>query len=300
MGEEELPFSWNRSVIAIIPGLLATMGLISVDFSAQMLVGLIGLVLFLGSTYWWNQKQLPGWSLMAIGMLVSIGLVIVSGVTGGLVAVIVGTYSNLLVLLIFLVISVLLLGYFMKGQHISFVVWGIFSLVIICQLAVRIKYFVLLGVSWSVVGQWLNISLYAAMIGLLLPVVFGVFLSRRYGLKTMLFVIGMIYVSFQLLIDVNSKVSNQIGNTEIYVAYKALIPFLMTVLAPLWYLRARTFNSRIVGVLFLVGLAVFLNLLVVGISYEGKLPMIIWISFIPYILSILLTLVLAYLLFQNH
>jgi hypothetical protein len=300
MGEEELPFSWNRSVIAIIPGLLATMGLISVDFSAQMLVGLIGLVLFLGSTYWWNQKQLPGWSLMAIGMLVSIGLVIVSGVTGGLVAVIVGTYSNLLVLLIFLVISVLLLGYFMKGQHISFVVWGIFSLVIICQLAVRIKYFVLLGVSWSVVGQWLNISLYAAMIGLLLPVVFGVFLSRRYGLKTMLFVIGMIYVSFQLLIDVNSKVSNQIGNAEIYVAYKALIPFLMTVLAPLWYLRARTFNSRIVGVLFLVGLAVFLNLLVVGISYEGKLPMIIWISFIPYILSILLTLVLAYLLFQNH
>jgi hypothetical protein len=300
MGEEELPFSWNRSVIAIIPGLLATMGLISTDFSARMLVGLIGLVLFLGSTYWWNKKQLPGWSLMAIGMLASIGLVVASGVIGGLVAVIVGMQPNLFVLLVFLIIPVILLGFFTKGQHISPIVWGLFCLVAMCQLAVRIKYFVLFGVSWSVAGHWLTISLYAAMIGLLLPVVFGTLLSRKYGLQTMLFVIGMIYVSFQILIDVNSKVSDQIGNTERYVVYKALIPFLITVLAPLWYLRARTFYIRIVGVLSLVGLAVFINLLVVSVSYEGKLPIIIWISFIPYIMSILLTLVLAYLLYQNH
>jgi hypothetical protein len=47
-------------------------------------------------------------------------------------------------------------------------------------------------------------------------------------------------------------------------------------------------------------LAVFINLLVVGISYAGQLPVVIWISFIPYTASILLTLVLAYLLYENH
>jgi hypothetical protein len=54
------------------------------------------------------------------------------------------------------------------------------------------------------------------------------------------------------------------------------------------------------GTLSLVGLAVLTNLLVVGISYAGQLPVVTWISFIPYTASILLTLVLAYLLYGTH
>jgi hypothetical protein len=293
MSEEELPLSWNKSVLAILPGLFATMGLIGTDFSARMLAGLIVLVIFLVSGYWQNDKQFPGWGLMAAGMLSSIGLVVASGVIGGLIAVMTGRLSNTFVLLILLITAGILLGFSMKRQPISPLVWGLFISVILCQLAVRIKYFVSLGVSWSVTGQWLNISLYAAMIGLLLPVVFGMLLSQRYGLQTMLFVIGMIYVSFQILIDVNFKVSDQIESTAGFIVYKALIPFLFTVLAPLWYLRAQTRNTRTAGSLSLVGLAVFLNLLVVGFAYGRELPLIIWISFIPYTLSILLTLVLA-------
>ncbi|MGD8596028.1 MAG: hypothetical protein PVJ26_03310 [Anaerolineae bacterium] len=300
MAEQELPLPWKRSVIAVIPGLLATMGWISTGFSARMLAGLVGLVLFLLSAYWWNKKRLPGWSLMAVGMLASIGLVIASGVIGGLLALTVGVNSNLLVLLAFLVISVTLLRMLLKGRQVSPQIWGLFSLVVLCQLAVRIKYFTLFGISWSVTAQWLIISLYAAMVGLLLPVIFGLFLSQRYGLQTMLFVIGMIYTSYQILIDVNLKVSDQIGHTGTYVVYQAFIPFLITVLAPLWYMRARAFCARIAGTLSLVGLAVFINLLVVGISYAGQLPVVIWISFIPYTASILLTLVLAYLLYGTH
>ncbi|MGD8491229.1 MAG: hypothetical protein PVI68_19635, partial [Anaerolineae bacterium] len=220
MAEQELPLPWKRSVIAVIPGLLATMGWISTGFSARMLAGLVGLVLFLLSAYWWNKKRLPGWSLMAVGMLASIGLVIASGVIGGLLALTVGVNSNLLVLLAFLVISVTLLRMLLKGRQVSPQIWGLFSLVVLCQLAVRIKYFTLFGISWSVTGQWLSISLYAAMIGLLLPVIFGLFLSQRYGLQTMLFVIGMIYTSYQILIDVNLKVSDQIGDTGYYVVYQ--------------------------------------------------------------------------------
>jgi hypothetical protein len=300
MVREELPLPWNKSLLAISPGLLATVGLVSTDFSVWMLVGLILLVAFLVSVYWWNNRQLPGWSLMAAGMLTSVGLIIVSGVIGGLTAIMVGRSANTIVLLILLAILTTLLGFSMRTQRVSLFVWVLITLIILCQLAVRLKYFVLLGVSWSVAGQWLNISLYAAVIALLLPVAFGQLLAKRHGLLTMLFAIGMIYVSFQILIDVNYKVSDQIGDTLEFVAYKALIPFLFTVIAPLWFLRARSSLSRVGGMLTLVGLAVIIDLIIIGLSYGGKLDLIIWFSFIPYTISVLLGFALAYLLYREN
>ena len=300
MRQEKLPLSWDKALLAIIPGLLATVGLVNTDFSAWMLVGLILLVTFLVSVYWWNNKRLPGWSLMASGMLASVGLVLASGVIGGLVAIIAGKSANTFVLPILLVILITLLRFSMRNQCVPVFVWILLALIIMCQLAVRVKYYVLLGVSWSVAGQWLNISLYAVVIALLLPVVLGLFVANRYGLLTMLFIIGMIYVSFQILIDINYKVSDHIGDTLGFVTYKTLIPFLFTVMAPLWFLRARSDLSRVGGMLILVGLAVIIDLLVVGWSYAGELPLIIWISFIPYTISVLLTLVLAYLLYRER
>jgi len=299
MSQEELPLSWNMALLAIIPGLLATVGLVSTDFSAWMLVGLILLAAFLVSAYWWNNRQLPAWSLMAAGMLASVGLTIASGMISGLAALLVGKSANVLVLLVLCATLVALLGFSMRARRVSLLVWVLFAVVVVCQLGVRVKYFVLFGVSWSVAGQWLNISLYAVVIALLLPVALGLCLAQRYGLSTMLFVIGMIYVGFQILIDVNHKVSDQIGGTLGFVAYKALIPLLFTVIAPLWFLRARSPRSRVGGVLALVGLAVILDLVVVGLSYGGDLPLIIWISFIPYTISVLLTLALAYLLYRE-
>jgi hypothetical protein len=299
MSQEELPLSWNMALLAIIPGLLATVGLVSADFSAWMLVGLVLLAAFLVSAYWWNNRQLPAWSLMAAGMLASVGLTIASGVIGGLAAILMGESANVLVLLLLLATLVALLGFSVRARRVPLLAWVLFAVVVVCQLVVRVKYFVLFGVSWSVAGQWLNISLYAVVIALLLPVALGLCLAQRYGLSTMLFVIGMIYVGFQILIDVNYKVSDQIGGTLGFVAYNALIPLLFTVLAPLWFLRARSSRSRVRGVLALVGLAVILDLVVVGLSYSGDLPLIIWISFIPYTISVLLTLALSYLLYRE-
>ena len=299
MDQEKLPLSWNNALLAIIPGLMATAGLISTDFSTRMFLGLILLILFLVSIYWWNNKQLPGWSLMAAGMLASVGLMIASGVIGGLAAIVAGKSANTIVFLILLVTLITLLGFSGRNRPVSRLAWILIALIIMCQLAVRIKYFFQLGVSWSVAGQWLNISLYSAVVVLLLPAVLGQLLANRYGRLTMLFVIGMIYVGFQILIDVNFKVSDQIGGTLGFVAYKALIPFFFTVAAPLWFLRAHSSLSRKGGMLALVGLAVMIDLLVIGLSYRGELPLIIWISFIPYTISVLLTLILAYLLCQK-
>ena len=41
-----------------------------------------------------------------------------------------------------------------------------------------------------------------------------------------------------------------------------------------------------------------LDLVIVGLAY-GDLPLFIWISFIPYTISVLLTLALAYLLYRE-
>ena len=45
-------------------------------------------------------------------------------------------------------------------------------------------------------------------------------------------------------------------------------------------------------------LAVILDLVIVGLAY-GDLPLFIWISFIPYTISVLLTLALAYRLYRE-
>ncbi len=212
---------------------------------------------------------------MAAGMLTSVGLIMVSGVVGGLAAIMVGRSANTFVFLFLLAILTALLGFSIRNQRFSLIVWVLIVLILLCQLAVRVKYFVLLGISWSVAGQWLNVSLYAAVLSLLLPVAFGLLLAKRHGLLTMLFTIGMIYISFQILIDVNYNVSDRIGDTLWFVAYQALIPLLVTVIAPLWFLRTQSSLSRVGGILTLVGLAVNIDLIIIGLSYGGELDLII-------------------------
>jgi hypothetical protein len=299
MSQNQFPLPWNKALIAIIPGLIATMGMITTDFSASMLVGLILLAIFLIAVFWEHNRQLPSWGLMAIGMLTSIGLTIASGLVGGLTAILVGQSVTTIVLLIFGGLLIVLLRFSWQHQRVPQVVWGLITLIVLCQLAVRLKYFTLPGVSWSVAVQWLNISLYAVVMALLLPVALGQIMAKKHGLLAILFTIGMIYVNFQILIDVNSKVSDHVGDSFALVAYKALIPLIFTIAAPLWFLRASTPRRRVGGMLTLIGSAVIIDLLIVGWSYAGELPAIIWISFIPYTFSVLLALVLAYLLFQE-
>ena len=181
MNPEDFPLSWNKALLAIIPGLLATMGLVHSKFSRGMLAGLVLLVTFLVYVFWRNNRQAPAWSLMVLGMLSALVLTITSGVIAGLAALLLGKAANGLVLLLHS------LFWGRSSARISEFLGlsgGLCALVIGCQLAVRIKYFMLFGVSWSVVVQWLNISLYAAIIALLLPVVLGWYLARRFGLAT--------------------------------------------------------------------------------------------------------------------
>ena len=173
MERDELPLSWKHALLAVLPGFLATTGLTNTDFSIRMLTSAVLLAAYLALAYFWSSRQIPGWSLMAAGMLASIGLTIVSGVLGGLASILVGQSANSIVLLVLLVMLVTLFIFLIRSRHISRHVWVLIVLIVACQLAVRVKYFTLFGLSWVTAIDWFGISLYSAVTGLLLPVAFG-------------------------------------------------------------------------------------------------------------------------------
>jgi len=291
-----LPYSWPKTLLAVIHALLATIGFVNTGFDAWMFAGVLLLSVYLVGAYVWNKEKLPGWSLIAAGFLTAFSLTIVSGLIGGVMAIVVDKGANSIVLLIFAIWFVALLFTSLRGRPQRPLVWILLALIILCQLAVRLDLFDQYGLSWPVVGEWLNVSLYSAVIALLIPLGLGLCLSPRYGRIAILFVLGMVYLGFHILLDVNAKVSDQTGGTFWFSVYQAMIPFLFTVIAPFLFLRARETVGRLFGLLSPVAFAVILDLLVVGWSYDGALPRIIWLTFIPYTASILLTLVLAYLL----
>lgn len=299
MNQAELPLSWPKALLAVIPGLLAVVGLVSTNFSDLMLVGMALLFVYLLVVFFINKRQVPGWSLMAGGMLSAIGVLLAAGVIGGLSSVAVGQWASVIVVAVMLIVLIALLTFSLRKREVSPVVWTLLALIVVCQLGVRVKYFVLLGTSWSVVYGWLFISLYAVLVGLLLPVAFGLLLAPRVRQQALLFVVGAVFLGFQLLIDINNRVGGVIGGTIWFTVYKVSIPLLFTVVAPLWFLRALSARSRLGGLLGWTGLAVVIDLVLVGLSYQD-LPVILWISFIPYTLSVLLTLVLGYVLYGSY
>ncbi len=298
MIHQPLPLPWKTALLAVLPGLIATLGLIRADFSIWMLTGLGLLTTYLVIAYFSNQRQLPPWSFMALGMLCSIGVTILCGVLGGIVALLAGQSAQLIILSGLAIALLIFWRLFWQGRPVPARIWLLLALIFTCQLAVRIKYFVFVGVSCQVAGEWLSISFYAALVGLVLPAIVSAWLTQRSGPAANLFVFGGIYLGFQLLIDINNKVSAQIDENLAFGIYQMFLPVIFTIAAPLWFVRAPA-PYRLGGLLLLSGLAMIINLVIVGLAY-GNLPLIIWVSFIPYTISVLATLILANFWLPEH
>jgi hypothetical protein len=287
-----MPLPWKPTILALLPGVAATLGLIRSDYSEWMFFGALLLLAFVAGAYIGNNKQLPDWSLLAAGILSAQGLSFVAGMIGGLAALIVGASNQELVMVILLAAFVILWAPRrqppLPGYANLFVV-----LIILCHLIVRLKYFGLYGFSQEVALQWFSISMYAALNALLLPIAITRLFAPLHGHFAILFMLGMFYGNFQLLIDVNNVVSGVLENTIWMNLYRLLIPFLLTLGAPLWLVRTASASRRRVGLLTIIGLALVINFGVVGWSYQGALPLGIWLSFIPYTLGVLLAFILA-------
>jgi hypothetical protein len=160
-----------------------------------------------------------------------------------------------------------------------------------------VKYFFLLGVSWPVVGDMLGVSLWSAGT-LLLPILAGGILARRYGAPTILFAVGATFAWYQVLIDNAFKVSANIGSPALFWVYLIVVRILFVVIGPCLFLRARGTRRSLFGLIGSICASVAINIAISGFV-RGDFTLIIWLSAIPYTISIGLSLLLAYWLYRS-
>jgi hypothetical protein len=282
--------------------LLATFGLLNVDLSMQTLIGATVLVLYTVAAWFQNGRRLPGWSLLGVGMLFGLGLPVVLALAALPVALATGTEptpsSSPFTLAIPWVLLALLVLCLRRDVRFSPGVGLLAVGTILCSVLVRVKYFVLYGVSWAIAGEMLGVSLWAAGT-LLLPAVVAGLLGRRYGLLAVLFAVGGAYVWYQVLLDNAQRVSAGITDPALYLVYVVATQLPFVVIGPWWFLRARGLRGRLWGLLISVCAAVSANILISGLVRRDFSP-VIWLSAIPYTVSIALSIALAYALCQSR
>jgi len=285
----------------VIPGLLATLGLVSGNLSFWTVLGVILLLLFVTVSWIHNNRQLPGWSLMAVGILLGISQPVVLGIIGVLMALVTSTppspaSSPFVLALPWIGIAVLSLCVKQNNQHVTRT-WLLAASIVLCSILVRVKYFILFGISWSVVGEMLGVSLWSAGT-LLLPIIAGRILARRYGAPTILFAVGATYAWYEVLIDNAFKVSANIGSSELFWVYLIVVRFLFVVIGPWLFLHAKGSHRQLFGLIGSVCASVVINIVVSGFV-RGDFTLIIWLSAIPYTISIGLSLLLAAWLYRS-
>jgi hypothetical protein len=294
---EALPWPWKKALPTMIPGFLAAVGLLDDDLSTRTMIGMGLLIILLWLSFFSNQRQLPSWNLVALGSLAAMVITLASGVLGGVAALLVGGAGKAVVLLLFWGAIMTLLGKSLPGRPMPPLAWVGLGLIVMCQLGVRIKYFAFYGVSWQVIWEWLNVSLFSAGF-LLLPLAIGVQLANRHGQATMLFLIGAIYMGFQILADNGGYISAHLGESPIFSLYRLVPPFLFMILAPICFTRILSAQGRQVVTMTLIGMAMIFDILFSGLV-RGDFSTLIWLSAIPYVLSILLSFGLGFYMYSR-
>ncbi len=298
--DNEVSEEWMTTVLAIVPGILITIAiLINVVYEMAFWTAL-ALILFVTISWLHQAKKLPGWSLMAVGMLLTAFLTIVSGIFGGIITLIVGVGSvsiSVAIAAIWLVILLIFAHFRLQKQlRFSSTIWLVIGLVVICNFLVRMKYFYLFDLSWSTLGDVARISLWSAGT-LLLPIIIGMYLAQRYGLMVVLLAVGTTFMWFQIIIDNADRVSENIHQPLLLVGYLLLTPVLATIVGPILYLRAKKTSYCLQGLLIATSIAVGVNVIISGVV-RGDFTLIVWLSAIPYVAGVVLVLWLSYLLYQ--
>jgi hypothetical protein len=298
---DRLPIPGNKILLAVTPGLLVTLGLVSVNPSIWTLLGIILLLLFVVVSWMQNNRQLPGWSLMAVGILLGISQPVVLGTIGVLVALVTGTQpspasSPFVLVLPWIGIAALSLYIKQNSQHGSRT-WLLALTIVLCNILVRVKYFILFGVSWSVFWEMLAVSLWSAGT-LLLPIIAVGVLAHKYGASAILFAVGATFAWYQVLIDNAYKVSGNIGSSELFWVYLVVVRFLFIVIGPLLFLHAKGTHRRLFALIGSICTSVAINIMISGIV-RGDFTLIIWLSAIPYTISMGLSLALADWLYRS-
>lgn len=248
-----------------------------------------------------SNKQLPDWSLMAGGILLGIAQPIILSTLGIFTALISGTTpsptaSPIVLALPWIGIALILFYLRHNGRSVSKVVlWA--GIITICCLLVRVKYFVLYGISWSILWKMLGISLWAAGT-LLLPTMIVGLLPRRFGAFTILFAIGATFSWYEVLIDNGFKVSISIGSQGALWVYLFVVRSLFIIIGPWLFLCLKDLRRKLMGLISSICASVVINIVISGVV-RGDFTLVIWLSAIPYTICVGLSPVLAYRMYRS-
>ena len=282
----------NRALLAVVPGLLAALGLADSERSIWIPLGSMLLLLFVAIASKQFRWPLPDWSLLAVGILFGLTLPFVLSTTGLIVALATNTSPSPTSSLFVLVLPWIGITVLLRMRPPASSAWPVLAGIVLACILVRMKYFVLFGVSWPIIREMLGVSLWSAG-SLLLPIVFVGLLRRQYGEAAVLFAVGATFVWYQVLIDNAYKVSENVVSVELFWVYLVASRLPFVVVGPWLFLRAQEPHRKLLGLTVPVCLSVIVNIVTSGIV-RGDFTIIIWLSAIPYTISIILSLVLAY------
>ena len=314
------PLPWWQIVLVILPGLGLVAILATPVDPAFSLVVIVGLNVAVAVT-WWRFHFFPVWSLLFLGF----NAAVMATLTVISIAWVGRQWPNLLQQwgiftsrLPNLVVAIIIGGMLVAGIPVALLVAYARRHSMLSRVWPWLVALLAAPILGTVVGPWREqflsslvlrrvIEAQAAPILMLPFIAAGLPLARRHGRLAILFVVGSLYVIFEAFADpaegIYSLPVHPILDSVVWLAS----PILILVVAPLWFLRARSPRSRRLGLLIPVAAAFTITLAISTIARtyvpfsgfihsEMRLLRLFQATFSP--LGLLVALVLAYSLYD--
>jgi len=314
-GHTNRPLPWWQIVLVILPGLALIPTLATPIGNLPFLVVLLAVAVAAGAM-WWRTRTFPAWALLLVGFVAA--LAVFASVYG--VAAWVDRMwpdlqrqwaidpPQLLGLVAAIVVGptlVLLVSNAHRHGVLNRILPPLAALLTIPLLSLLVgalqqpftSLLSLRSVLWTQIGPVLMLPF----------VLLGLPLARRHGLLAILFVVGSLALIYGGYVDPAEGVASLQNHPLLGWLARLAAPALILVVAPLWFLRARSRRWRRLGLLIPVAAAFAIALIISGVARasipisgftrsEMLLLRLLQGAFAP--LGLLLTLVIALILYD--
>lgn len=294
------PLPWWQIGLVVLPGLTLLPSLMTGDGTIYSFAAII-LVVLVAGFLWQKERRFPAWALLLLGFLLVVGSVMVATAVSALIGsgTLLGPVLMGVLLAVLLVSALVVAAGHLRDRTLPPALRWLLPLLLVSALVSGL----LAGADSNNPAGGPALLMLAAWrvamsVILLAPVALGLPLARRYGLLTLLFVVGCLYPYYNGIMDPSYAVGLFTDSRLLIWTVELAAPALMLVVGPLWMLRAPSERGRIVGLLiplavaFIVGEAISQ-----GVRYYTT-----WITFMASMLntfSLWLTFLVAALLYRD-
>jgi hypothetical protein len=198
-----------------------------------------------------RKKHLPAWGLLALGLLANLSLFRIGVLGVHELEIPLGVNRDarrLLASILLWAVGIVFVSRCTRARSMSSLAWALLGLIVIGGFAPGGYYVVVAPAREDVRSMLAGAVLpWLTMTGLLLlPVALGLPLARRHGPLATLFVLG---AHSMWLRDSDNIAGYLLRDMAFYPLYAVLLPLLFVGVAPLLFLRARSWRVQVIGLL---------------------------------------------------